>query len=269
MINHTATYGALGFYQAVKVAPGAKYVVNADWKSTTGLSPYCWAEYIVYNATQAEIDDMSLVLPNVNSSWPQRCIVAKKDSWPNLNGGPYSWDWQPITDSIGGGFDHSTGTQVVTATKDYLIVLTKVGGGFAGEGYFLFDNVSLQLGSVPGDATNDGKVDVSDLGILAANYGGTGKSWGTGDFNGDGKVDVSDLGILAANYGRGSGGATQAEDLPQDLKAMGLSIAGDANVPEKEMDVPAAKGLGGCGGAGLPLVAGVVLMGGLLIRAKE
>ena len=54
----------------------------------------------------------------------------------------------------------------------------------------------------PGDANEDGYVDVSDLGILATNYGvGSGKEWGDADFTGDGLVDVSDLGILATNYG--------------------------------------------------------------------
>jgi uncharacterized protein (DUF2141 family) len=57
---------------------------------------------------------------------------------------------------------------------------------------------------IPGDANGDGEVDVSDLGILAANYGLTaGADWSMGDFNTDGTVDVSDLGILAANYGTG------------------------------------------------------------------
>ena len=52
-----------------------------------------------------------------------------------------------------------------------------------------------------GDANLDGRVDVMDLAILAANYrkqvtGG----WSMGDFNGDGVVDVKDLALLAANY---------------------------------------------------------------------
>jgi len=54
-----------------------------------------------------------------------------------------------------------------------------------------------------GDANCDGKVDVSDLGILASNYGkAQGAFQHTGDYNSDGKVDVSDLGILASNYGK-------------------------------------------------------------------
>jgi hypothetical protein len=66
---------------------------------------------------------------------------------------------------------------------------------------------------IPGDANKDGKVDVGDLGILAANYGKTsGATWATGDFNNDGVVDVGDLGILAANYGSNSSGADFVAD---------------------------------------------------------
>jgi len=56
--------------------------------------------------------------------------------------------------------------------------------------------------SSAGDANDDGKVDVSDLGILAQTTDrvpGRPGRWAIS--NGDGKVDVSDLGILAANYG--------------------------------------------------------------------
>ena len=56
-----------------------------------------------------------------------------------------------------------------------------------------------------GDANLDGSVGVSDLGILASNYGGTGKSWSEGDFTGDLVVDISDLGILAGSYGSSTG----------------------------------------------------------------
>ncbi len=67
------------------------------------------------------------------------------------------------------------------------------------------ENYTIELsamGPMPGDANNDGQVDVSDLGILATNYGaGSGMDWEEGDFTGDGAVDVSDLGILATNYG--------------------------------------------------------------------
>ena len=56
---------------------------------------------------------------------------------------------------------------------------------------------------MPGDANADGKVDFTDLLILAQNYGKTGgAAWANGDFNNDQKVDFSDLLILAQNYGQ-------------------------------------------------------------------
>jgi hypothetical protein len=113
---------------------------------------------------------------------------------------------------------------------------------------------------VPGDANLDAKVDVSDLGILAANYGMTaGATWDKGDFNHDGKVDVSDLGILAANYGTGTGASC---DFNADAKALGL-VADTA-----KDEVPMTSTLG-CGSLGLPLVAGLLLMGMWLVKLEE
>jgi hypothetical protein len=50
-----------------------------------------------------------------------------------------------------------------------------------------------------GDANRDGKVDIADMGILAANWQQPG-SFSQGDFNYSGTVDIADLGILAANW---------------------------------------------------------------------
>lgn len=56
------------------------------------------------------------------------------------------------------------------------------------------------LPPLPGDANLDGRVDLSDFGILKQHFGaGTQRS--EGDFNGDGQVDLSDFGILKANFG--------------------------------------------------------------------
>jgi len=51
-----------------------------------------------------------------------------------------------------------------------------------------------------GDANHDRHVDVTDLGVLATNWQGSGKTFSDGDFNYDGVVDVTDLGILATNW---------------------------------------------------------------------
>jgi hypothetical protein len=56
------------------------------------------------------------------------------------------------------------------------------------------------VAAYPGDASRDGRVNVDDLGLLAGNYGGSGKSWGQGDFTRDGLTNVDDLGVLASHY---------------------------------------------------------------------
>ncbi len=74
---------------------------------------------------------------------------------------------------------------------------------------------------IPGDANSDGQVDVSDLGILATNYGsGIGFGWRHGDFTGDTVVDVSDLGVLATAYGT----ITSSQAVPEP--GIALMLAG-------------------------------------------
>jgi hypothetical protein len=112
----------------------------------------------------------------------------------------------------------------------------------------------------PGDANGDGMVDVGDLGILAANYGGSGKTWAQGDFNGDGLVDVGDLGILAAHYGEGS---TQPANFTADYtKAFGTTVADDETAQDD-----ARSSL--CSGLGLPLITGFAMLGLLLVKLEE
>jgi hypothetical protein len=116
---------------------------------------------------------------------------------------------------------------------------------------------------VPGDANGDWMVDVGDLGILAANYGtATGATWAKGDFNGDGAVDVGDLGILAAHYGTGSNATF---DFSTDyVKAFGTTVVEDSTG-----DTADETGSSVCSGLGLPLVAGVMLLGLMLVKLEE
>ena len=78
--------------------------------------------------------------------------------------------------------------------------------------------VGGQNPQLPGDANKDGKVDGSDVTILAGNWqhGVTGlanATWEMGDFNGDGKVDGSDVTILAGNWQAGV--TTNAASVPE------------------------------------------------------
>ena len=113
---------------------------------------------------------------------------------------------------------------------------------------------------IPGDANLDGAVDVGDLGILAANYGGANKTWAQGDFNGDKLVDVGDLGILAAHYGTNASNADWSSDY---AKVFG-PIAMDTEVSE---DADSTSAL--CSGLGLPLIVGLTVMGLMLVKLEE
>ncbi|MEM7682850.1 MAG: dockerin type I domain-containing protein [Planctomycetota bacterium] len=59
--------------------------------------------------------------------------------------------------------------------------------------------------TLPGDANNDGVVDLLDFDILAQNFGSTSAtSPADADFNGDGAVNLLDFDILAQNFGASS-----------------------------------------------------------------
>jgi hypothetical protein len=56
-------------------------------------------------------------------------------------------------------------------------------------------------GLTGGDATADHAVSLGDIGILAANWGLSDRTWSTFDFTGDGICGLGDLGMLAGNWG--------------------------------------------------------------------
>ena len=90
------------------------------------------------------------------------------------------------------------------ATGSELFVLDSfIGASFLTHGGHLWDhayalaNLAI-ITPLLGDANGDGLVNLLDLNILAANFGGPGPG---GDFNMDGVVNLFDLNILAANWG--------------------------------------------------------------------
>ena len=74
----------------------------------------------------------------------------------------------------------------------------------------LASDYSFDFFTLAGDANHDRTVDISDLGILATNWQGSGKTFAQGDFNYDGIVDISDLGILATSWQKTLAAPSQA-----------------------------------------------------------
>ncbi len=65
-------------------------------------------------------------------------------------------------------------------------------------------NPGFYIHAFNGDTDDDGDVDLTDLGILAGNYGAlSDATWNMGNFDNDGDVDLTDLGLLAGNYENG------------------------------------------------------------------
>ena len=103
----------------------------------------------------------------------------------------------------------------------------------AGQPLYL-DNIRILVPEseepIAGDANSDGRVDGSDVTILAGNWqkgvsDGLTASWGEGDFNGDGRVDGSDVTILAGNWQYGVTAAAASVPEPSAFVLLLMSMA--------------------------------------------
>lgn len=79
----------------------------------------------------------------------------------------------------------------------FSIDVTPIGGGAS-----QIAIMGVRTAPCPGDVNADGRIELTDLSILLANFGiGAGATSGTGDSDGDGDIDLTDLSVLLANFG--------------------------------------------------------------------
>ncbi|MHB1034571.1 MAG: hypothetical protein ACYC35_09115 [Pirellulales bacterium] len=70
----------------------------------------------------------------------------------------------------------------------------------------------------PGDADQDGDVDILDVSVMQTKYGlAKGATWADGDFDGNGTVDIFDVALMQPNYGHGVANPTAPVPEPSTL----------------------------------------------------
>jgi hypothetical protein len=87
-----------------------------------------------------------------------------------------------------------------------------------------------------------------------------------GDFNGDGAVNVSDLSLLAANYGTGSSSTLSWADAYAEIFGATTDTSVDSEISDDSSDESDSMI---CSNLGLSLVAGLSLLGLTLIKLEE
>ncbi|HUO10000.1 MAG TPA: rhamnogalacturonan lyase B N-terminal domain-containing protein [Phycisphaerae bacterium] len=67
---------------------------------------------------------------------------------------------------------------------------------------------TMTIAVFPGDANQDGHIDLSDLSIVLNNFGSTSSNWSSGNFDGNPTIDLTDLSYVLNNFGTSLSAAT-------------------------------------------------------------
>jgi hypothetical protein len=101
-------------------------------------------------------------------------------------------------------FDPATNTATfsfTTAIPDGRYRATLLASGVSGPGGNLPADHTFEFTFLRGDADGDGRVNLNDFNILAANFGQSPRDFTQGDFNYDTIVNLNDFNLLASRFG--------------------------------------------------------------------
>ncbi len=90
---------------------------------------------------------------------------------------------------------------------------------------YLFNLTGGGYETIPGDANHDGRVNETDVAILASHWGWDYANWEMGDFTGDQVVGPADAAVLAANWGFGTSPPGESASAVPEPSALLLLVA--------------------------------------------
>jgi hypothetical protein len=185
----SGTYGAYAQRYAAAVRPSVaagrfhwqtapqRVELVFDQDVSASISP---DDLIVRNVTTAQTVPSNLIVV----SWDAAAMTARF-AFPSLPDGGALPNGDYVATLVAGGVSNAAGTSIAV---DYAVPF-----------FFL-----------RGDANRDGRVNLTDFNILAANFGASPRDFSQGDFNYDGLVNLLDFNLLAARFGDALGATTAA-----------------------------------------------------------
>jgi hypothetical protein len=178
----------------------------------TSLAPACNFYHIFVGGNTQNIFDW-----DPNCATPQDLVTAGTVDEPNIIfvNGRDNWMWFSDTEGatldpnvpVDPGFDGDAGStsyEDIWNTGFFNIWVFSFVGGNGLDMALDYMNIMTIPAAAPacsGDVNGDGSTNITDLGILLANFGTAVPPGTLGDLDGSGTVNITDLGILLADFG--------------------------------------------------------------------
>ena len=128
-------------------------------------------------------------------------VLENLTTMQTIPSGDFSLAYEPLTNTATFAYA-GPGGLITSVLPDGSYRATVLAAGVTnGQGIPLEVDQVFNFFFLSGDANHDGRVNLQDFNILAANFGQTNRTFAQGDFNYDGAVNLSDFNLLAGRFG--------------------------------------------------------------------